>query len=304
MIKQILVLSLSFYALQATSQNIMAQAELEAENIKEVRVEGFFVDVYVNRGDKVYFKGVIEGNGDEDDYRFDTDISGSSLIIKVIYTKNKYNWRDRKITKSRIDITITDGVQLDIDNSSGDVNVANLRASESRIEASSGDITLKSIIANLEVETSSGDIEIDGLVGDSEIESTSGEQDLNDIQGTIQARASSGDISISNFEGNLELKATSGDIEIRNGEGKLEIRTTSGEIDGDNITLTGDARFDATSGNIEMDFTNDLTDLSFFLTATSGNLEVGSQSGEKRLVIDRGGYKVEGVTSSGSQEYE
>lgn len=304
MMKRILILITAIYSLQATSQSIMAQAELEAENIDEVRVDGSFVDVYVNKGDKVYFKGVIEGNGDKGDYRFDTDISGSTLIIKVVYTKNKYNWRDRKITKSRIDITITDGIRLDIDNSSGDVNVANLRASESKIEASSGNVTLKSIIANLDVETSSGDIEIDGLVGDSEIESTSGEQDITDVRGSLEAQASSGDITITNFKGDLDLEATSGDIDLRGGEGELDVRTTSGEIDGDDITLTGDANFDASSGNIEIDFTNDLNDLSFFLTATSGDLEVGSRSGEKRLIIDRGGYKVEGVTSSGNQEYE
>ena len=291
-------------SLASFAQNILAQAELEAENVDEVRVEGSFVDVYVNTGDKVFFKGIIRGNGDEDDYRFDTEIVGSTLVIKVVYTKNRYNWKSYKMQESRMDITITDGVRLDIDNSSGDIFVANLRADESDIEATSGDITLKSIVANLNVETSSGDIEIDGLTGDSEIESTSGDQELYGLNGDIETQASSGDITIEKFDGELEIEATSGDVKIRNGAGTLKVRTSSGSIDGNDITLKGDAYFDATSGDVEIDFTNDLDDLSFDLTATSGDIEVGSRSAEKRLRIDRGGYRVIGVTSSGDQEYE
>lgn len=289
--------------LAANAQNVLAKAELEAENIDEVRVDGSFVDVYVKNGSKTTFKGVITGNGDEGDYRFDTDIVGRTLVIKVV-NSNSRRWGNYKIDESRIDITIPDKVKLDIDNSSGDVYVANLRASDSKIEATSGDITLKSIVANLEVETSSGDIEIDGLIGDSEIESTSGDQDLYDVKGNIRASASSGDITVSKFVGKLNIEATSGDIELRGGEGALKIRTTSGNIDGNDVLLNDNAYFDATSGNIEIDFENDLGDLSFDLTASSGDLEVGSRSSDKRLMIDRGGYKVTGVTSSGDQEYE
>ena len=123
------------------------------------------------------------------------------------------------------------------------------------------------------------------------------------MKGSIKSTASSGDITFIDFDGDLEIEATSGDVELKTGKGTLSVRTSSGEIDGDEITLTGDADFDATSGNIEVDFTNDLSDLSFDLSATSGDLEVGRQEAEKRLKIERGGYTVRGVTSSGDQEY-
>ncbi|MEO9870826.1 DUF4097 family beta strand repeat-containing protein [Ekhidna sp.] len=301
--KKSIAVILALISLESVAQNVLAKAELEAENVNEVRIEGSFVDVYVNTGDRVYFKGEITGNGDEGDYRFETDIVGSTLVIKVD-RKTDRGWKNYRITESRIDLTITDGVKLDIDNSSGDVNVANLRANESRIEASSGDITLKSIVANLKVETSSGDIEIDGLTGDSDIESTSGDQKLYNTEGNIETRASSGDITISGFKGKIEVQATSGDVEFRKGIGALRARTSSGEIDGYGIELTDNSYFNATSGNIEIDFVNDLNDLSFDLTATSGDLEVGSKSGEKRLVLSRGGIKVTGTTSSGDQEYD
>ncbi|GAB4244557.1 MAG: hypothetical protein Tsb0034_22800 [Ekhidna sp.] len=303
MMKTILYLSFLSAAVLCSAQNVLARAELEAENVNEVRIEGSFVDVYVKKGDAVRFEGIITGSGDEGDYRFDTDIVGSSLVIKVVKERD-FNWGNYRIRESRIDVTITDGVKLDIENSSGDVQVANLRASEAEIETTSGDVKLRSIVSNLQLETTSGDIDIDGLTGDSEIESTSGDQDLYNLKGDINTRASSGDITIGSFNGRLDVETTSGDVEIRGGKGRLRIQTTSGNIDGEGILLTGDASFDATSGDIEIDFKNDLDELSFDLRATSGDLEVGSRSAEKRLTIDRGGIKVTGVTSAGNQEYE
>jgi DUF4097 and DUF4098 domain-containing protein YvlB len=301
--KNILLAVLIIASLPSISQNILAKSELEAENVDEVRIEGSFVDVYVNSGERVYFKGIITGSGDESDYRFETDIVGKTLVIRVDRKSNS-SWKNYRINESRIDLTIVEGVRLDIDNSSGDINVANLRASSSNIEATSGDIKLRSIVSNLNVETSSGDIDIDGLTGDSEIESTSGDQEIFNSTGNIETRSSSGDITISGFNGKIEVQATSGDVDIRKGIGALKVRTSSGEIDGYGIELNDNSYFDATSGNVEIDFVNDLDELSFDLTATSGDLEVGNRSGEKRLVIDRGGIKVIGTTSSGDQEYE
>ena len=75
-------------AFNSLSQNILAKAELEAENVEEVRIEGSFVDIYVNSGDRVYFKGMITGNGDEGDYEFETDIVGKTLVIRVDRGRN------------------------------------------------------------------------------------------------------------------------------------------------------------------------------------------------------------------------
>jgi len=284
-------------------QTILASAKLEAKNIKEVRVEGSFCDVYVEKGDRNYLDAIIRGKGEEGDYEFDTDISGSTLIVKVV-KRDRSSWRSWNMTDAKIELTVKDGVRLDIENSSGDVYVTGLEAEDFEIEATSGDITLKRITANLEVETSSGDISINELVGELEIESTSGDQEIYNANGNIDSRASSGDLTVSDFRGELVLEATSGDIDIRGGVGTVSVRTSSGNIDGNDIELTGDAYFKATSGNIEIEFENDLSDLSFDLTATSGDLDVGNRSAEKKLYIDRGGFKVVGVTSSGDQEYD
>ncbi|MEP1095543.1 MAG: DUF4097 family beta strand repeat-containing protein [Cyclobacteriaceae bacterium] len=301
--KNLLTIAAVLICTMSFGQTIIASAKLEAKNIKEVRVEGSFCDVYVGKGDRNYLDAIIRGKGDEGDYEFDTDISGSTLIVKVI-KRDRSNWRNWNMTDAKIELTLKDGVRLDIENSSGDVYVTGLETEDSEIEATSGDITLKRITANLEVGTSSGDISINQLVGELEIESTSGDQEIYNTTGDIDSRASSGDLTISDFEGDVVLEATSGDIDIRGGEGTVSVRTSSGNIDGNDIKLTGDAYFKATSGNIEIEFENDLSELSFDLTATSGDLDVGSRSAEKKLYIDRGGFKVVGVTSSGDQEYD
>jgi lia operon protein LiaG len=302
--KIIIGLVLIISGVSSSAQTVLASAELEAQNVNEVRIDGSFVDVYVKNGDRNYFKGEINGSGEKGDYRFDTEIVGSTLVIKVVRERSSNSWKGYSIRESRIDLTIKDGVSLDIDNSSGDIYVANLRASKSRIEATSGDIKLRSIVSNLKVETSSGDIDIDGLTGDSDIESTSGDQNLTNVRGNIETQSSSGDIDIINFSGSVDITATSGDVEIRGGIGTIRAQTSSGNIVGRNIELTGNANFKATSGDVEIDFENNINDLSFDLTATSGNLNVGSKSSSKRLMIDRGGFKVTGVTSSGDQEYD
>lgn len=302
--KLLLGFYLCVHGLQVYSQNVLAKVELEAANVKKVSVQGAFVDIYVAKGERIYLHGIIEGSGEEGDYRIHTSIENEALVVEIETMKNDLHWKSRRITKARIDITILEGVELDIDNSSGDVRVENLQSSKSNIKASSGDIVLRKIVSNLQVETSSGDIALQGLVGDSQIESTSGDQHLMEIQGTVKTQASSGDIRIDTFEGELAVKSTSGDVEIVDGVGTVNVRSTSGEIEGRNIELTGDANFNATSGDIEVDFENELDNLSFDLSASSGELEVGGKSANKRLILERGGYVVKGVTSSGSQEYD
>lgn len=300
-----ILITISFLGLNFLSlgQQLLASAELEAQNIDKVKVDGSFVDVYVKNGEKNYFKGVIYGNGDPDDYEFVTDIVGSTLVVKVEYSRNNYSWKSYKNGESRIDITITDGIELDIDNSSGDIFVRGLRASESKIEASSGDIKIGDAVANLDLETSSGDIEINGLIGDSEIQSTSGDQDIIGSEGNLIIKASSGDVTVTDFNGKLDITTTSGEIDLKSGIGSLDASASSGNIDGQKIKITDDSYFKTSSGDIEISFSNTLEELSFDLTASSGDLEVGNRASEKQLLLKRGGFLITGVSTSGDQEY-
>ena len=285
----------------AAAQNILAAAELEAQNISKVKIRGSFVDVEVTEGNKVYFEGVIRGNGDKGDYKFITNIEGDALVIEV--KSNTNSWSSSRTRDSYIKLQITKGVELDIDNSSGDIEINYLDAAESKIGASSGDVTLLGVVSDLEIRTSSGDIVAKNVKGDLSVRTTSGDHEYYDVTGDLAIVATSGDIFVEDFNGKLTLESTSGDVELEEANGEFEIRSTSGSIEGYNVLLKGDAFFKASSGDIEIDFENDLDDLSFDLSSSSGDIKVGSDSADKKLKISRGGYEVTGITSSGEQRY-
>lgn len=284
-------------------QNVIAKFEKSTPNAKKVKIEGAFVDVYVKRGDRNYLTGIIEGNGEEGDYEFNV-VEGSICSVSVNSHNKGFGWSSNRITKARIDITLMTGVGLEISNSSGDINLRNIATPDVYITTSSGDVSLMNTISNLDLKTTSGDIDIQGLKGDSNIKSTSGDQNLRDVMGTITMVSTSGDIKIDKFDGDLDVRATSGDIDIRGGKGTLNVKTTSGEIEGEDVLLRGNTFFKATSGDIAFEFLNEVSELSFDLRASSGDLEVGNRSAEKKLVIDRGDFLVSGETSSGDQEYD
>ena len=288
----------------ASAQNILAEAELRAENVNRIKVEGKFVDVDVKKGDDVYFKGIITGNGDEGDYEFKTRIIGNTLDIQVSYTKNNYSWKSYKIRESSIQLTIPQGVSLEIDNSSGDISISYLDAEEkSEIEASSGDVTIVNAQSDIQIETSSGDIGLKNVTGELEVSSSSGDQEFTLVNGHLEIIATSGDVEVEQVTGSLDIETSSGEVDIRDCKVSMRVETTSGDVDAYALTLVGDAYFRTSSGDLEVEFTNDIDKMSFDLTASSGDIDVGSLSGDKRLMIDNGGYKVTGISSSGDQDY-
>ncbi len=294
-----ILLIIVFSVSGVNAQRILASNEFEAEEVNSVSIKGRFCDVIIKGGDKVYFKGIIEGSGDEDDYEIISDLRGNDLYITV--EKNNRSW-DR-VTRSELRLTVPENIFIRVDNSSGDVFASDLVAQDYEFEASSGDIELSNIAARLSVETSSGDIEVEDINGEIYAESTSGDQQFEEITGNIETRSTSGDIEINNYRGDIYAKASSGDIDVDRGMGALNLKTTSGDIGGYGVELTDDSEFRASSGSIVFELSNDPDDLSFDLQTSSGNLRAGGRSGDKSLYIKRGGYWIRAVTSSGNVRF-
>lgn len=285
------------------AQNTIAKKHLEAPEVTKVSVRANFIDIYTNRGEKVVFDGIITGSGDEGDYEFQTSIEGNILYIEL-KNNRKSRWGNYRINKAKIDLKLPKNVELSIGNTSGDVYISNLAASKSIIKTTSGDVYLKNIFCNLSLSSTSGDIEVDGLTGDSRITSTSGDQEFKNIKGDFSFRATSGDLSISESEGNLNLKRTSGDVKIYKGKGSINSISTSGNIYSKGFKANKNCSFKATSGDISVYFTNDVAKMDFNLSATSGDLEVGSNSAEGNWKIQKGSQiTINGTTTSGDQTY-
>lgn len=81
------------------------------------------------------------------------------------------------------------------------------------------------------------------------------------------------------------------------------MEASSGALSGENIELTDHSSFRTNSGGIRMHLRNNVDQLSFDLSASSGGLSIGNQRMKKSYYSDKGSIKVKGVSSSGSQRY-
>ena len=205
--------------------------------------------------------------------------------------------------RAKIDLEVPSGTELTIENSSGDIRISGLEAKELQVGATSGDVMMKEIYADVRLSTTSGDVTLRMINGNVSMRSTSGDQEYFDITGDLKTQATSGDIEIAKLNGDLDVTSTSGDMDFDDVSGRINATSTSGDIQGEYILLTQDSRFKSTSGNIYMELKNDLDEVGFDLRATSGDLEVGRLDGEDHLVIRRGDILVTGISTSGDQTY-
>ncbi|MFA8433048.1 MAG: DUF4097 family beta strand repeat-containing protein [Marinifilaceae bacterium] len=309
------------YASGLKAQKLYDQQKASFEGVKILNVEGSFCDVLIEAESQkqIDFRGEIRGESRSGgrDLKIHHSREGEVLRVWVDSPNGFYRNLDGKLQ-----FKVPSDLQLDVRNSSGNIMVFGIRNAGMKLKATSGDIELKDIHANLEFETTSGDFELMELTGDIEGKSTSGDQTFRKVKGSLYTRATSGELSFYDIDGEIESKtssgnvdfegihgnmkneSTSGNIHVRYCQGALSMRATSGNIRGEGIELKQNSRFRTTSGNISMDFENDLESLGFDLEASSGDLYVGNRHGEKEILFRRGDILVRGESSSGNQRYK
>lgn len=295
----LMVIWLSNMLVQA--QSTLAEEKFEMDDIKEVEVRGSFCSVSVKgySGKTLYFDGEITGSSKKD-YTIGYDRDGSLLKIWVESPNNNWGY-----TRGQLKLRVPSGIEVIVDNSSGDVFASDLSGRNIRIEASSGSLEVEDVSNDLLLETSSGSIELTGLTnGDLKIKSSSGSQRIRNVKGNIESRSSSGRISLDNITGDIEAETSSGGIELDGFRGGLKLESTSGSLNGDEIELTSNSYFRSSSGSIDMELVNDIESLNFDLDASSGSLRVGDRKAQDRYIDRRNeGIEVKGISSSGSQRY-
>ncbi|MCF8303768.1 MAG: DUF4097 domain-containing protein [Bacteroidales bacterium] len=285
-----------------TAQSVYAEIDENFSGIERIEVEGSFCDVTVKgtSADDVTVEGQIKGKSHKKDFEINARKTGSTLKIWV--ESPGFNWGSISIS-GYLDIQVPEKISVYVDNSSGDVKALSLKGGELYFEASSGNVQLSAILSNLKAETSSGNIKVEQVKGNINAESTSGDQRFSNVKGNIETYSSSGDLKFNQVMGNIKAESSSGDHEYRNVEGRLNLEASSGDIEGEGVNLTGDSRFETSSGDIKFDLTNDIEDLSFDLRASSGDLRVGRNKAEDNFNRSGGRLLVKGVSSSGDQTY-
>ena len=149
------------------------------------------------------------------------------------------------------------------------------------VNSTSGDINLLGLTGAATISATSGDIKIVGHTGDLNIETTSGNISFKDIKGDIDAKSTSSDMLFDNVTGNVVVQSTSGDTEAHWLIGKMRVTKTSGDVRLD--ALSGDIDINTTSGNIEID----QKEGSVFVSTSSGDVRVRSEmTNGKRFEVE------------------
>lgn len=288
------------YCNPAQNQNIISKAEFSYENIKDLVVEGSFcyVEVKTGVGNKLSFNGEITGNMEKDKYEIKYRQEGS--YVKVWVEQPKTSWNN---ISGKLIFTAPKNINLTVENSSGRIYTEGLEGEKFNLRTSSGNITSEKIRSKAILKTSSGDIKINNLTGNLEARTSSGGQYLSNIEGNIQTVASSGKIQCNTITGNIDAGNSSGGIRVTNTSGILSLKATSGGITGESVNLTGNSDFKTSSGKIKIQLKNDLDELSFNLSSSSGELLVGGSKKGKNYFYNAGKILIRGISSSGNQQY-
>ncbi|CAM3475076.1 DUF4097 family beta strand repeat-containing protein [Marinicrinis lubricantis] len=193
-------------------------------------------------------------------FKLKAELDGSEGTI-TYKREGAFSWFGIQQKSHKLSITVPERVwnHMNVNASSGDIAVRDIRTDHGDFDASSGDIAIKHTEANqLSIQTSSGDI----LLSDSK---------------TVNAdvKASSGDIEWVDVQSQQSsLRATSGDISVERGTGQMDLKSSSGDIE---LTLTegyGDITSNSSSGDIEIELPEEPQDIRFDLRTSSGDVDV------------------------------
>jgi len=177
-------------------------------------------------------------------------------------------------------ISLPANVNVDIETSSANVKVSELKNNYLTVKGSSSDISIENSIGTASLELSSGDVSIIRYDGSIDIDCSSSDIDINDTRGNVKISSSSGDGILEKITGDIRIYALEGSIIHSSSSGNLTIDGTTGAID--TRTASGTIKLRHLENNEGRFFASSTSgDVQFDLPANfGGNLELESTSGD------------------------
>jgi hypothetical protein len=172
-----------------------------------------------------------------------TSVVDGTLTITVRADRGWFAWKHRA---SRVELTVPDGLNLDLTTASGAVLV--------RVATQS-----------LRVRSASGDIEAPRGGQGADVDTTSGTVRLNGFHGPVKATALSGNILLESIEGLVQASTLSGDIEAKD------------------LSPADQSRFTAVSGDVRLKLTRGVGTYAIDAETSSGRLRIGDVEAETSL---------------------
>ena len=154
-----------------------------------------------------------------DDLTVTLEQSGTDVILSTHYPERRNNWRGNNTARIDLLIEMPLGMDVDIDDSSGSMDVRG--TGDLRIDDSSGSIRVSGANGSVYVDDSSGDISGRDVAGDVDIEDGSSSIEVIDVQGSVRIEDGSGNIDIREVDQNVVIDDGSGSIDVSNVGGDL-----------------------------------------------------------------------------------
>lgn len=221
--------------------------------------------------------------------------SGNTIIVEE--KRKTDNFLGSISSNLWLDVNIPESFHGEIrcEGHSGNFIASHLELSNFKLDQFSGNIDLDDIILNngLELSSTSGNIKINKLKAkEASVKSTSGNKDFYDlyVSGNIQISSTSGKITIKDTNCNeLILDSTSGTVRVEKSQiENASIKSLSGNVTVDE--LSGGAAIEATSGNINVSFSD-----------VKNKIAISAFSGNIRLEIpDKSDFRLESKATSGN----
>lgn len=170
-----------------------------------------------------------------DTLQISSDIEESDSMFSLFGTRYAY-----------IDtvITIPAGLQVEIDDGSGDITIEDVTGNF-EIDDGSGDLYVRNLVGNLDVDDGSGDIELEQVTGNITLDDGSGDINIVDVTGNVRIEEDgSGSIRIQTVNGSVTIDDDgSGSIRVNDVSGDFVAGDTgSGSLDYGNIAGRVDVR--------------------------------------------------------------
>jgi DUF4097 and DUF4098 domain-containing protein YvlB len=188
------------------------------------------------------------------------EFSQDSNMITISRSGN-FSWLGGHSTD--IDITVPNAIDVNVDDGSGDVEVADVNGSV-MAKVGSGSVALTDITGPVNIKAGSGSLTLNNITGPTiSADTDSGAIHAQNIRGQLTFSIGSGSINIDQgqISGNSTLKTDSGGINVNGSldpSGSYIIKTGSGGV---TLTLPTNSAFHLSastgSGNVHNDFGND-----------------------------------------------
>ncbi|SHN26228.1 Putative adhesin [Cyclobacterium lianum] len=285
----------------------ISDLETSFDGIRKISVRGGALEVSYTGGDdtdKVYLSAyitstdpemqgvVFQRSGDELIVEFDPDLDFS------------FFFGDR--VKGFISLDGPSEMALDMQNSSGTLEVSHVKNDFIHLRGSSGKIVASNLDSpNLEVKLSSGKAELENIRGALKLALSSGMGSLKGMEGNVDFSGSSGMVTISDVNGLVSGEMSSGKADLSRVQRLGEISLSSGMLSAENCGFGKETRLSASSGYMKITTDTDLNSFNYDFQVGSGRLSIGERSSSEDMKIRNGAeFTITGKLQSGRMDIQ